>query len=135
MERRRAARRLPVADEALARVRVRAGHELRVLDLSSSGALVEGPTRLLPNTHIVIHLLTRSGRVLVRSRIVRAYVSEVRAESLIYRGALVFDRGIDTQPAGYAVPSALVGAAMTEGTTYPPEEPAVVLPGEERHSA
>jgi hypothetical protein len=126
---------VPGEGEALGQVRVRAGRELQVLDLSSNGALVEGPTRLLPNTHIVIHLVTRGGRVLVRSRIVRAYVSEVRAESLIYRGGLVFDRGIDTQPAGYAVPGAPASVAMTEGTAYPPEQPAAAVPGEERLSA
>ena len=41
-ERRRAVRRVPHPDETLSRVRLRTGRELAVVDISSSGALVEG---------------------------------------------------------------------------------------------
>jgi len=96
MERRRAPRRDPGAGEPLARVRLRAGRELRVIDVSNSGALVEGEARLLPGTHVDVHVVTRDGRVLVRSRVVRAYVCCVVADSVRYRGALAFERAVDT---------------------------------------
>jgi hypothetical protein len=96
MERRRAPRRDPGAREPLARVRLRAGRELAVIDLAHGGALVEGPARLLPGTHVDVHLVTRAGPVLVRSRVVRAYVCHVAVDTVCYRGALAFDRPVDT---------------------------------------
>jgi len=96
MERRRASRRAPAVDEPLARVRLRAGRELVVVDVSNAGALVEGMVRLLPGTHVDVHVVTQEGRTLVRSRVVRAYVCRVEADAMRYRGALAFDRAIDT---------------------------------------
>ena len=96
MERRRAARRVPAAEEPLARFRLRAGGELTVLDLSNVGALVEGPSRLLPGTRVDVHVITGEGRELVRSRVVRAFVSTLTADLVRYRGALAFDTPVDT---------------------------------------
>ena len=45
-ERRAQHRRLPQSDEPLARIRMRTGPELTVIDVSPSGALVEGHVRL-----------------------------------------------------------------------------------------
>ena len=119
-ERRRTPRRVPDVREPLAHVRLRAGRELAVLDLSPSGALVEGPTRLLPGTHVDVHIVTRTGRVLVRSRIVRAFVSNLRADSVSYHGALAFDRLVDVAAAGYAIPEVLLDAISGSGSPYPP---------------
>ena len=113
IDRRRTARRAPGPEEPLSRVRMRAGRELAVLDLSDAGALVEGAARLLPGTHVDVHVVTRDGRVLVRSRIARAYVSHVEASAIRYRGALDFDREVDTSAAEIRVPDVLLppGAA------------------------
>lgn len=94
-ERRRAVRRTPGAEEMLSRVRLRAGRELAVIDVSCRGALVEGDVRLLPGTHADVHMLTASGRVLVRSRVVRAYVAGLWGDRIVYRGALAFEHPID----------------------------------------
>ncbi len=99
MERRRTSRREPDPGEPLSRVRLRAGRELSVIDVSSDGALIEGSVRLLPGTHVDVHIVTRDGRVLVRSRVVRAQVCHVAADSVRYRGALAFDRSVDTSVA------------------------------------
>ena len=107
MERRRAVRRSPESDEPLSRVRLRAGRELSVVNISDTGALVEGVARLLPGTHVDVLVITHDGRTLVRSRVVRAYVCRVDAASIQYRGAIAFDRLVDTIPAGYAVPNLL----------------------------
>ena len=117
-ERRRAARRVPALNEPLGRVRLRTGGDLSVLDLSSGGALVEGGARLLPGTHVDVHVVTREGRLLVRSRVVRAWVSALSADSVAYRGALVFDRAVDIAP-GYSLPVEAVPAAASLGTPYP----------------
>lgn len=106
MERRRTARRTPSADEPLSRVRLRTGSELSVVDVSSAGLLVEGAARLLPGTHLDVHVVTRDGRILVRSRVIRAYVSALKSDLVRYRGALAFDRPID---AGGSQPFAASG--------------------------
>ena len=96
-ERRRAVRRTPQPEEALSRVRLRLGRELIVINISSSGVFLEGLTRLLPNTHTDIHIVTRNGRVLVRARVVRALVWRLERDRVCYRTALAFDTAVDTE--------------------------------------
>lgn len=119
VERRRSSRRTPAADEPLARVRLRAGRHLAVIDVSNGGALVEGEARLLPGRHADVHVVTGEGRLLVRSRIVRAFVVHLEAERILYRGALAFDRTLDTAPPGYAIPSLVAASVPSQGIAYP----------------
>lgn len=119
MERRRGERRAPAAGEPLTGVRLRTGRELTVVDVSNTGMLVEGRARLLPGTHLDVHVTTADGRVLVRSRVVRARVSALRADLIQYRGALAFDRSIDTRARGYDVPSTAGAALNAPGTACP----------------
>jgi hypothetical protein len=95
-DRRRAPRRIPQPGESLARARLRTGRELTVIDISSSGALVEGLTRLLPGTRADVHFVTRHGRVLVRTRIIRSLVWRLEPDAVCYRSALAFDTAVDT---------------------------------------
>jgi hypothetical protein len=111
-DRRRAVRRTPGADEMLSRLRLRAGRELAVIDVSCRGALVEGEVRLLPGTHTDVHVLTAGGRVLVRSRVVRAYVAELWGNRIVYRGALAFEHPIDLG-IGYGMPAPTNDAVCT----------------------
>jgi hypothetical protein len=133
-DRRRAERRQPGEHESLGRVRLRTGRELVVVDLSPTGVLVEGPTRLLPNTHLDVHIVTRTGRVLVRCRVARASVCHVEADAIRYRAALAFDRHVDTAP-GYGLPSSSADELATPGSGYPATVAAAFASGEERLSA
>ena len=108
MERRRALRREPATQEPLSRARLRTGRDLAVVNVSNTGLLVEGAARLLPGTHVEVHVVTRDGRVLVRSRATRAYVWTLTGDTLCYRGALAFDRPVDTAAITDAFPAALV---------------------------
>ena len=119
MERRRMVRRVPSAGEPLSRARLRIGRELAVLDVSNSGILVESVTRLLPGTRVDVHIVTKEGRVLVRSQVVRAYVSEVTADVVRYRVALAFDGVVDTSAVGYAIPTMHAAIAEKRGSDYP----------------
>jgi hypothetical protein len=120
---------MPADDEPLARIRLRAGSHLQVVDVSNAGVLVEGEARLLPGTHADVHIITADGRLLVRSRIVRAFVVHVEAERVRYRGALAFERAVDTAPAvrsplssgdvGYSIPSLLAAPDPSPGIVYP----------------
>jgi hypothetical protein len=78
---------------------LRAGRELVVVNLSAGGALVESTTRLLPGTHVEVHVTGAHGRVLVRARVVRCSVWTVTADVVTYRGALAFSTPVDLVPA------------------------------------
>ncbi len=119
IDRRRVARRIPSADEALSQVRLRTGWTGAVIDLSHFGALIETGARLLPGTHVDVHVVTGDGRVLVRSRVIRACVCHLEADGVRYRGALAFEREIATSAAGYAVPGRPTETASALGTLYP----------------
>jgi hypothetical protein len=112
-ERRRTIRRVPACTEALSRVRLRAGRELAVINVSPWGALVEGTARLLPGTNIDVHVTASQGRVLVRARVIRCAVWRVGADVIVYRGALGFSAHVDLQP----IECAATGAAAQEVTT------------------
>jgi hypothetical protein len=99
-------------------VRSRTGHELDVIDISPSGVLVETRSRLLPNTHMDIHIVTRSGRVLTRCRVVRACVCYVEPDLVRYRVALAFDLPLDTS-GGYSVPGDFPHEFRVAGSVYP----------------
>jgi len=129
-DRRRAPRRRPHASEPLSRVRVRAGRELDVIDISSTGALVEGEARLLPGRHLDVHVVSSTGRTLARSRVVRAFVSELASDRVLYRGALAFDQPLQLAPApalspslidtaGNNLPSLTFTETSREGSDYP----------------
>ena len=135
MERRTITRRVPSPDEPLSRVRLRTGRELVVVNASNTGLLVEGVVRLLPGTHVDVHVVTHEGRVLVRSRIIRAYVCELHADVVRYRGALAFERTVDTTAVGYALPRPLGANAEPPGSTYPASAASAQPACEERLTA
>ena len=126
MERRRALRRPVAGDEPLSGARLRTGAQLRIVDASSWGALAETAERLLPGRHLDLHVVSAQGRVLVRARVVRAYVSRLEAHAIHYRTALAFDRALDVRVEGYAIPAALPGVEIEQGNRYPTR----ALPGD-----
>ena len=119
-DRRRSPRRRPHGGEPLARLRLRTGREVLVVNVAACGVLVEAETRLLPGTNIDVHIVTPAGRATVRSRIVRAFVWRVSGDRIVYRGGLAFERDIDAA-AGYAFPSPRSTVPRPEGRPYPGE--------------
>lgn len=108
MDRRRVARRGVPPDEPLSHAKLRIGGQLTLVDASSWGALTETTERLLPGRHLDVHVVPFGGRVLVRARVVRAYVWRLLADAIYYRAALVFEQPIDARPSGCSMPAALV---------------------------
>ena len=100
IDRRHAKRRMPGSEESLCRVKLRIGPELNVIDIGGQGVLVEGPARLTPGARVDVHVVPRQGRVLVRTTVVRVYVSQLRGDTVIYRAGLRFDHPIDVEPGG-----------------------------------
>jgi len=99
-DRRQAKRRTPESEEPLSRVKLRIGPELTVIDIGSHGVLVEGRARLSPGARVDVHVVPPQGRVLVRTTVVRAYVSELRHDTVVYRAGLRFDHPIVVLLAG-----------------------------------
>ena len=119
MERRRAPRRTPASDEPVSQVRLRAGRQLTVIDVSDTGLLAQGDMRLLPGTHVEVHLVTADGRLRVRSRVIRASVCLVTSDRIEYRGALAFERSIHTGVVGYPLPEGPSSPSGEPGKPYP----------------
>lgn len=118
-ERRGAGRRTLTPDEPLSRIRLRAGRQLSVIDVSDLGLLAEGTMRLLPGMSVEIHIVTRDGRRLVRGRVVRAFVCQISADGIRYRGAFAFEQCVDTAPPGYVFPGTSTGFETARGRPYP----------------
>jgi hypothetical protein len=118
VERRRAIRRSVAADEPLAHAKLRTGGQLVVLDTSSWGALAETTERLLPGRHLDVHIVTSGGRVLVRSRVARAFVYRLEADAIYYRAALAFEQPIDASASGYPRPSVLASMPTAPAESY-----------------
>ncbi|HZT76677.1 MAG TPA: PilZ domain-containing protein [Vicinamibacterales bacterium] len=91
-ERRRDRRRYTVDDHGVLSTRIGPGEPARVLDVSSGGALVDTPMRLLPGTTVEVRMATRQHRIAIRGEVVRCAV--VRLGPMVYRGALRFERPI-----------------------------------------
>ena len=124
-DRRRSPRRTPATDEPLSQVRLRAGRQLDVINVSDAGLLAEGEMRLLPGTHVDVHLVTAEGRLLVRSRVVRAFVCRVCRDRIDYRGAVVFERPVSTAAVGYLMPAVADASNTQSGKPYPDPAPTV----------
>ena len=97
-ERRRARRVVPDGSDTYFRIRLRTGHELRVIDIGSVGARVEGFSRLLPNRHVEVRVATPRGDVLVRALVVRSRVSALAGDVVSYESALAFERPVVLAP-------------------------------------
>jgi hypothetical protein len=90
-DRRGAPRICPPAGSPLAVARIRPGREVRVLDLSLSGVLVEGELRLLPGSlvEIQVNLDRLEGRT--RGRVERCHISALGSGPPRYRAAITFE--------------------------------------------
>ena len=122
-------------EESLARARLRTGGDLCVLDASAWGALAETTERLLPGRHLDVHIVSANGRVLVRSRVARAFVSRLDADAIYYRAALAFESAIDVRATGYAMPPAFLAVEIAPGNAYPDRAGAGDIEFAERLSA
>jgi hypothetical protein len=98
-ERRRAARVVFRDGHLPPAARVRPGAEVIVVDLSSTGALLEGHGRLRPGGRCELTLALASGDVTVRARVARCFVARLeRTAPVRYRTAVTFETLIDLSP-------------------------------------
>lgn len=83
------------------RGRIRPGHQVRIVDVSRRGALIDTAQRLLPGTHVEVHLEHADGRHVSRARVVRCGIAELGPQVVVYRAGLEFEREVNwLEPAG-----------------------------------
>jgi PilZ domain len=93
-ERRRATRRSHVDDHGILAAQVRPGYQALVIDISANGALIETERPLLPGTAVELVLERRQYRAGIKARVLRCAIVRLYGSSVVYRGAVVFDRSL-----------------------------------------
>jgi hypothetical protein len=93
-ERRLSKRFASADDHGISSARVRPGHDASLVDVSSSGALIETHHRLLPGSSIELQLNGQQRRASMRGRVVRCAVVRLRASGVWYRGAIAFEQAL-----------------------------------------
>jgi CheY-like chemotaxis protein len=94
-DRRRALRKRATEVPTLWGVRLPWGADARVLDISTSGVLMESPVKLTPGSTVDLHLLGQGTNLCVPSRTVRAEVGDVDPLGVKYRIGATFSRELD----------------------------------------
>jgi hypothetical protein len=124
VDRRQTARRCTHDAHGIEHARVRPGREVLILNVSSGGALVETPHRLLPGSSIELHLRSADRRASIRGRVLRCAVARLRATDVWYRGAIAFDAELpwfsEGYDSGYSVPTAQTTAISGGGGVTTP---------------
>jgi hypothetical protein len=125
---RRAARRVAFRNGILPpRARLRPGGDVVLVNLSNSGALVEGTFRFRPDVRCELSVTEGAGESTLRVLVVRSFVARLdRAGPVRYRAAMRFERTVEwpasmTTFDGYRIPEAL--AALERSGVAATREP------------
>jgi hypothetical protein len=118
---RRASRRVSSAELGIVRARIRGGHDVSVIDVSSGGTLIESSHRLMPGSMVELHLRREGGEAeMVRGRVLRCSVAGLSASGVRYRGAVTFDRDLPWFSDGAPwVCDSVIGDANVEVVVWP----------------
>jgi hypothetical protein len=102
-EKRTSPRLPPEAFPTLNGAYIRGGASVSLIDISSGGALVESEERLAPNTKTFIKIATTEGTFVLKGRVIRSTISQLRGIPR-YRSGIAFDdknplQAVDLSPA------------------------------------
>ena len=113
---RRTARRIAFRNGLLPpRTRLRPGGDVVLVDLSGSGALVEGTFRFRPDSRCDLSITHDAGDSMLRALVVRSFVARLdRVGPVRYRAAFRFERPMEWPSSllafdGYRIPEVLSG--------------------------
>ena len=104
---------------------LRPGYAVSLVDLSSGGALIQGPRPLRPGARVHLQLMTGTRRLGLAAHVLRCSVASLDSrQGVQYRGALKFDHRCDalweaSALDGYLVPVDEPPAATREGQPLP----------------
>ena len=97
----------------------RTGYDVRLVDLSEGGALLEVNAPLRPGVTLTLEMTGPGLDTAVPLEVLRCYIANIRGESTVYRGACVFAHLIDlpTRPpqaalSPIAAPAAAAGREL-----------------------
>jgi hypothetical protein len=104
---------------AITGMRLSPGEAVSLVNISSSGVLVEGKTRFVPGTRVTVHFEGTIKPNQIKARVIRCQVSSIGSGgSLQYQSAIAFEGRMDLPVEDSALPTAAVSALA------PVEEPA-----------
>ena len=130
-EKRSAPRLPPSAISNLRSIRLVAGPEVTLINISRGGALIETDALLVPNSLIAIRLVTADAVFLLRGRVLRSRASSFQGSALLYQSALAFDEelpllaGAEDQPRADTWPEEAFLHAGEGGATSPGIQPGI----------
>ncbi len=94
---RRVDQRLPASKTSISAVQMTAGDVLDLVNISRTGALLEGNTRVCPGMLITLRVKEAQALHLVRGRVIRCSIVGLSEGVLRYRFAVAFEKPIDFQ--------------------------------------
>jgi hypothetical protein len=86
-------------------VKLLAGPEVRLIDVSRGGAQLESDTPLPPGTRVCLRLVTTDTTLLIEGRVLRSRVSCLQPGLVKYRSAVAFDQEVGLFPEGKVDPA------------------------------
>ena len=107
---------------------LRPGYAVSLIDLSSGGALIQGPRPLRPGARVHLQLMIGTRRLGIAAHVLRCFVASLDPRHGVqYQGAIKFDHRCDTlweagTPPGYRLPGVDRTTAIVEGQVLPERE-------------
>jgi hypothetical protein len=104
---------------------LRPGYVVSLIDLSSGGAMIQGPRPLRPGARVHLQLVIGSRRLALGAQVLRCAVASLDAgQGVQYRGALKFDHRCDAlwesgTLDGYLFPGGPAGMTASRGHALP----------------
>ena len=96
----------PSAIPAITGMRLSPGEAVSLVNISSSGVLVEGKTRFVPGTRVTVHFEGTMKPNQIKARVVRCQVSSIGSGgTLQYQSAIAFEGRMDLPVADAALPA------------------------------
>lgn len=93
-EERRTSPRRPASAVPNLQAKLVAGPDVRLIDISRRGVLIETPTRLLPGSPVRMRFVVDANTLVLRGAVVRSAVRSVTDTGLLYLTAVAFDEDI-----------------------------------------
>jgi PilZ domain len=97
-ERRGSPRLPPSAIPALKGVKLVAGPEVRLVNISRGGALIESEARLSPGSNLCLRLVTAESVYLLKGQVLRSRVASLAGAGLRYQSAISFSEEFSILP-------------------------------------
>jgi len=119
----------PSAIPAITGMRLSPGEAVSLVNISSSGVLVEGKTRFVPGTRVTVHFEGTMKPNQIKARVVRCQVSAIGGGgSLQYQSAIAFEGRLELPVEDSALPASAVAAPAPVDEPAPKKGKAAVAP-------